>query len=140
MAKAELKTKENDASVDAFIDRQPDEVAADCRAIVRMMKKVTGEEPRMWGAGIVGFGRYRYQGASGREGEWMLTGFSPRKANLSLYILTGLDRADGQLGELGRHTTSKGCLYIRRLSDVDLKVLEQLIVEGVKGLEPMRVR
>lgn len=94
----------------------------------------------MWGASIVGFGRYAYKGASGREGEWMLTGFSPRKANLSLYILTGLDKSAAQLAKLGKHTTGKGCLYIKRLSDVDMKVLEQLVMQGVKGLEKMRVR
>ncbi|MBK8228227.1 MAG: DUF1801 domain-containing protein [Flavobacteriales bacterium] len=140
MAKAELKTKENDASVEAFIAEQSEEVAADCRAIMKLMKKITGEEPRMWGASIVGFGRYHYKGASGREGEWMLTGFSPRKANLSLYILTGLDKSAAQLKKLGKHSTGKGCLYFRRLSDVDAKVLEELIVKGVKGLEKMRVR
>ncbi len=140
MAKAELKTKLNDASVDAFIDAQPEEIATDCRTIMKLMKKATGEEPMMWGASIVGFGRYHYKGASGREGEWMLTGFSPRKANLSLYILTGLDKSAAQLKKLGKHSTGKGCLYIKRLSDVDLKVLEELIAKGVKGLEKMRVR
>ena len=140
MAKAELKTKENDASVEAFIAAQPDAVAADCRSIMKLMKKATGEEARMWGASIVGFGKYRYKGASGREGEWMLTGFSPRKANLSLYILTGLDKSAVQLKKLGKHSTGKGCLYIKRLGDVDVKVLEELIVKGVKGLEKMRVR
>ncbi len=107
---------------------------------MKLMKKITGEEPRMWGASIVGFGRYHYKGASGREGEWMLTGFSPRKANLSLYILTGLDKSAAQLKKLGKHSTGKGCLYFKRLSDVDAKVLEELIVKGVKGLEKMRVR
>lgn len=140
MAKAELKTQLNDASVEAFIDAQSPEVAADCRAIMQLMQKATGEEARMWGASIVGFGRYHYKGASGREGEWMVTGFSPRKANLSLYILSGLDRSAALLKKLGKHTTGKGCLYIKRLSDVDAKVLEQLIAKGVKGMEKMRVR
>ena len=93
MAKAVLKTRVNDASVDAFIGKQPAQVAADCRIIIQLMRKATGEAPEMWGASIVGFGRYRYKGAGGREGEWMLTGFSPRKANLSLYILSGLDKS-----------------------------------------------
>ncbi len=140
MAKTELKTKLNDASVDAFIDAQPAEVAADCRAIVALMRKATGEGPKMWGASIVGFGKYHYKGASGREGEWMLTGFSPRKANLSLYILSGLDKSAGLLKKLGKHTTGKGCLYIKRLSDVDAEVLEALIQKGVRGLEKARVR
>lgn len=140
MAKTELKTKENDTSVEAFIAMQADEVASDLRALVQLMRNVTGEEPRMWGASIVGFGRYRYKGASGREGEWFLTGFSPRKANLSLYILTGLDSSVGELKKLGRHSTGKGCLYIKRLGDVDMKVLRVLVERGVKGLEKMRVR
>ncbi len=140
MAKVELKTKVNDGSVEAFIAQQPGEVAADCRTIMRMMKKATGEEPKMWGASIVGFGKYHYKGASGREGEWFITGLSPRKANLSLYILSGLDQAAPLLEKLGKHSTGKGCLYIKRLSDVDMKVLEKLIVKGVKGLEAMRVK
>ena len=140
MAKTELKTKENDANVEAFVAQQSAVVARDCRMIIALMKKVTGEEPRMWGASIVGFGRYAYKGASGREGEWMLTGFSPRKANLSLYILTGLDMSATLLNKLGKHTPGKGCLYIKRLADVDVKVLEELIGKGVKGLEQLRVR
>lgn len=140
MAKAELKTKENDASVDAFIEQQTPEVAADCRSIMRLMKKVTGEPPRMWGTSIVGFGRYHYQGASGREGKWFVTGFSPRKANMTVYVLTGLDKSAALLKKLGKHSTGKGCLYFKRLSDVDPKVLEELIAKGVKGLEKMRVK
>ena len=140
MAKAELKTKENDASVDAFIEQQTPEVAADCRSIMRLMKKVTGEPPRMWGASMVGFGRYQYKGASGREGEWFVTGFSPRKANMTVYVLTGLDKSAALLKKLGKHSTGKGCLYLKRMSDVDPKVLEDLIAKGVKGLEKMRVK
>lgn len=140
MAKAELKTKENDASVEAFIAEQTDGVAADLRAIMKMMGKATGEDPRMWGTSIVGYGRYHYKGASGREGEWFVTGFSPRKANLSLYILTGLGKSAEQMKQLGRHSTGKGCLYIKRLADVDVKILEALILRGVKGLEKMRLK
>lgn len=140
MAKAELKTKETKASVEAFLDKQPEAVAADCRAIIKLMSKATGEEPKMWGPAIVGFGRYHYKGASGREGEWMITGFSPRKVNLSLYILSGLDKETALLAKLGKHTTGKGCLYIKKLADVDMKVLERLIVKGVKGMEKLRVK
>ena len=136
----ELKTKETNASVDAFIGQQPDAVAEDCRTLVRLMKKATGEEPRMWGTSMVGFGRYHYKGASGREGEWLITGFSPRKANLSLYILSGLDKETALLKKLGKHSTGKGCLYVKRLADVDLKVLEQLVVKGVKAMEKTRIR
>ena len=140
MAKAELKTKETKASAEDFIAQQPEAVAADCRAIAKLMKKATGEEPRMWGPAIVGFGRYHYQGASGREGEWMITGFSPRKANLSLYILSGLDKETALLKKLGKHTTGKGCLYIKKLADVDVKLLEELIVKGVKAMAKTRVK
>jgi hypothetical protein len=140
MAKAELKTKETTASVEAFIAKQPADVAADCRIISKLMKKATGEEPKMWGASIVGFGRYAYEGASGRSGEWMITGFSPRKANLSLYIFVGFEKEAALMKKLGKHSTGKGCLYIKKLSDVDLKVLEELIVKGVKAMEKQRVR
>lgn len=140
MAKVELKTKVNEADVNAFIDKQPEDVAADLHTIAGLMKKATGEEPKMWGGSIVGFGKYHYKGASGREGEWFITGFSPRKANLTLYILTGLDKAGPLLEKLGKHSIGKGCLYIKRLSDVDMKILEKLIVTGVKAMEKARIR
>jgi hypothetical protein len=140
MAKAELKTKVNTASVDAFIDKQPEAVAADCRTIIKLMKKATGEEPEMWGAAIVGFGRYTYEGASGRSGEWMITGFSPRKTNLTVYIMSGFEKEAALMKKLGKHTTGKSCLYIKRLTEVDLKVLEELIVKGVKAMAKTRVR
>ena len=140
MAKAELKTKVNEASVDAFIDKQPQGVATDCRTIMKLMKKATGEEPKMWGASIVGFGRYAYEGASGRSGEWMVTGFSPRKTNLTLYIMMGFEKEAAQMKKLGKHTTGKSCLYIKRLGDVDMKVLEELVVKGVKAMAKTRVK
>lgn len=140
MAKATLKTTATTGSVDAFIAKQPAEIAADCRTIIALMKKATGEEPKLWGPSIVGFGKYAYKYESGREGEWMLTGFSPRKANLTLYIMMGFEEELDLMKKLGKHTTGKSCLYIKKLSDVDLKVLEQLIAKGVKGLEKMRVR
>ena len=140
MAKAELKTKETTASVDAFIDKQPEAVAANCRTLITLMQNATGEEPKMWGASMVGFGRYHYKGKSGREGEWMVTGFRPRKTALSLYILMGSEKEAALMKKLGKHTTGVGCLYIKQLSDVDPKVLESLIVKGVKALEKQRVK
>ena len=140
MAKAELKTKVNEASVEAFIDKQSADVAADCRIISKLMKKATGEEPKMWGASIVGFGRYAYEGASGRSGEWMITGFSPRKTNLTVYIMMGFEKEAALMKKLGKHTTGKSCLYIKRLSDVDLKLLEELIVNGVKAMAKTRIK
>jgi hypothetical protein len=140
MAKAELKTKVNEASVDAFIDQQSEATAADCRTIIKLMKKATGEEPRMWGPSIVGFGRYAYTYDSGRTGESMITGFSPRKANLTLYIMMGFEEEAALMQKLGKHTTGKSCLYIKKLSDVELKVLESLIVKGVKAMAKQRVK
>ncbi|MBK9760985.1 MAG: DUF1801 domain-containing protein [Flavobacteriales bacterium] len=140
MAKAELKTKVNEASVEAFIDKQSADVAADCRIISKLMKKATGEEPKMWGASIVGYGRYAYEGASGRSGEWMITGFSPRKTNLTVYIMMGFEKEAALMKKLGKHTTGKSCLYIKRLSDVDLKLLEELIVKGVKAMAKTRIK
>ena len=140
MAKAEVKTKETKASVDAFIRKQPEDVHADCRTIIKLMKKATGEEPRMWGTSIVGFGRYAYEGASGRSGEWMVTGFSPRKTNLTVYIMMGFEKEAALMKKLGKHSTGKSCLYIKQLSDVDPKLLEELIVKGVKAMAKLRVK
>ena len=132
MAKsAELKTKVNEASVEGFLNTVKDEQArADCFEILKIMKQVTKEEPKMWGASIVGFGSYHYKGAGGREGDWMLTGFSPRKQNLTLYLMGGLNTQTALLKKLGKHSTSKVCLYIKRLADVDKKVLQELIKES----------
>jgi len=140
MAKAELKTKETASSVDAFIAKQPADIAADCRTIMALMKKATGEEPKLWGPSIVGYGRYAYKYDSGREGEWMITGFSPRKANLTLYIMMGFEEEAALMQKLGKHTTGKSCLYIKKLADVDLKVLETLIAKGVKAMAKQRIK
>jgi hypothetical protein len=140
MMKSELKTKETAGNVDAFINARSPGVAADCRTIMALMTKATGDDPKLWGSGIVGFGRYHYTYASGREGDWFLLGFSPRKANITLYISAGFDGAERLLDALGNHTMGKGCLYIKRLEDVDLKVLEKLLHKGVKELEKMRVK
>ena len=137
MAKsAELKTKVNDASVEGFLNSIKDEqTRADCFEILKLMKQVTKEEPKMWGASIVGFGSYHYKSASGREGDWMLTGFSPRKQNLTLYLMSGFDAHADLLKKLGKHKTSVGCLYIKKLEDVDKKVLKELVVETVKTMK-----
>jgi hypothetical protein len=100
--------------------------------LLQMMEQVTKEEPKMWGSSIVGFGSYHYKGASGREGDWLLTGFSPRKENLTLYIMGGFDLHQDLLKKLGKHKTSGGCLYIKKLDDVDKKVLKELVAESVK--------
>ena len=133
---AELKTKQTDASVDDFLAAYPEETRKDCLEIAKMMKSAAKAEPKMWGTSIVGFGSYHYKSERSRqEGDWPLTGFSPRKQNLTLYFMTGFDRYGSLLKKLGKHTTSKGCLYIKRLSDVDKKVLKELITESVKVMK-----
>ena len=139
MAKnAELKTKVNNASVEGFINAVKDEeTRKDCFEILKMMKQVTKEEPKMWGSSIVGFGSYHYKGKSGREGDWMLTGFSPRKQNLTLYLMGGFDEQAVLLKKLGKHKTSVGCLYINKLADVDKKVLKELVQASVKRMKQL---
>lgn len=133
---AELKTKLNKASVTKFLNSIKDETKRkDAFTIMKIMQKVTKEKPMMWGSSIVGFGSYHYKGASGREGDWMLTGFSPRAQNLTLYIMPGFERYDALLKKLGRYKTAKSCLYIKRLEDVDASVLAKLIAEGVKQMK-----
>jgi hypothetical protein len=125
---AELKTQPSDRDVTEFVQSIADErKRQDCFALVALMRDVTGHAPQMWGENMVGFGRYRYTYASGRTGEWFLTGFSPRKQNLTLYIMAGFDQYDELMQRLGKHTTGKSCLYIKRLADVDLGVLRELI-------------
>lgn len=134
MAKnAEVKTKVNDASVEDFLNAITDEKKReDCFELLKLMEQVTNEQPKMWGTSIVGFGSYHYKGASGREGDWLATGFSPRKDNLTLYITGGFDSHQDLLKKLGKHKTSMGCLYIKKLADVDKDVLKELVADSVK--------
>lgn len=134
---AELKTKQSDASVEAFLNSvEPEQKRADARVIEKLMRKVSGEQPTMWGSAIVGYGSYHYTYASGREGDWMKIAFSPRKQNLTLYLMPGyqFDSMKALLAKLGKHKLGKGCLYINKLADVDLTVLEQLMRESLKLL------
>ena len=136
MAKAELKTKVNDASVTKFLNSVADEQKRnDSLEILKMMQQVTKEEPKMWGSSIIGFGSYHYKGASGREGDWMLTGFSPRKQALTLYLMHGFDAHADLLKKLGKYKTGMGCLYIKTLDDVDRKVLKELVTASVKRMK-----
>ena len=136
MAKAELKTKPNKASVDKFIKAVKEEKRRDdCFQVLDIMKKITKEEPIMWGPSIVGFGSYHYKYESGREGDMCITGFSPRKQNLTIYILPGFKRYSELMKKLGKHKTGSSCLYINKLENVDLKVLKQLITESVKYMK-----
>lgn len=130
---SEMKTQPTEAAVSAFLEGVADPVRREeCQAVLDLMRRVTGVEPKMWGGSMVGFGSYHYRYESGREGDWFVTGFSPRKANLTLYIMAGFDRYEGLLERLGKYSTGKSCLYLKRLSDVDLTVLEALVRESVQ--------
>ncbi len=132
---AELKTKQTEASVEAFLNSiEPAQKREDAKTIEKLMRTVSGEQPKMWGSAIVGYGTYHYTYASGREGDWMQIAFSPRKQNLTLYLMPGyqLPEMKELLGKLGKHSLGKGCLYIKRLADVDLKVLEQLMRQSLR--------
>jgi uncharacterized protein YdhG (YjbR/CyaY superfamily) len=132
---AELKTKRTGDSVDAFLDALPDEARRDdCRAVAALMRKATGAEARMWGPAIVGFGDHHYRYESGRENDWFQVGFSPRKAALTIYLMGGLQHLEPQLAKLGKYKTSKGCLYVKRLADVDQAVLREMIERAVELL------
>jgi hypothetical protein len=131
---AELKTKQTKASVQAFLRGIDDEEKRrDSQILARLMRQATGSAPRMWGPGIIGFGSTTYRYPSGRELDWFPVGFSPRKNALTLYLMGGLKPNAALLRKLGKHTTGKGCLYIKRLEDVDLGVLEQVIRESVRA-------
>jgi hypothetical protein len=133
---AELKTKVNDASVEAYLNSVEDEKKReDSLAVLQLMAEVTGAEPKMWGDSIIGFGNYHYKYASGREGDWFLAGFAPRKQNLTLYIMAGFDGYEALMASLGKYKTGKSCLYIQKLEDVDTAVLKQLIKQSVEHMQ-----
>jgi hypothetical protein len=132
----ENKTKLNDASVMDFLNSVENEKRkADSLAVLKMMKRLTKEEPKMWGTALVGFGSYHYKYESGREGDFFITGFSPRKQSLTLYIMNGFQRYEELMSQLGKFKTGKSCLYINRLEDIDQNVLEKLIVESVNYMK-----
>jgi len=129
------KTIETDASVEDYMSAiKPEQKQADCRAITAMMERLTGQSPKMWGASIVGFGNYHYKYDSGREGDSIRTGFAARAQNISIYIMPGYQDFEDELSRLGKHKIGKSCLYIKRLSDVDEAVLEEMIAKGLELL------
>lgn len=132
-----LKTKINDASVSDFINKVTDEQKRkDSFKLLQLFSKVTGEEPKMWGTSIIGFGSYHYKSErSKQEGDWPLTGFSPRKQNLTLYIMSGFADNTDLLKNLGKHKTSVGCLYINKLADVDISVLEKIVKKSFTDMK-----
>ena len=130
---AENKTKPTKASVTAFVNAIDDaNRRAEVKRVAAMMRRATGKRAKMWGSSIVGYGEYHYKYASGREGDFMITGYSPRKRDLTVYIMPGFSHFEKEMQALGKYKTGRSCLYIRRLSDVDEKVLERLIAKSVK--------
>ncbi|MCK5470146.1 MAG: DUF1801 domain-containing protein [Cyclobacteriaceae bacterium] len=133
---AELKTQKNNASVTEFLNGvESENRKQDSFVTLDIIKKITNSEPSMWGASIVGFGSYHYKYASGREGDWFVVGFSPGKQNLTIYIMSGFSKYDEIMSRLGKFKTGKSCLYINKLEDIDLNVLEELIVASVNYMK-----
>ena len=132
---AQLKTQRNDASVEDYLNALDDSRKRDdCFTLLQMMREITGEEPAMWGGSIVGFGFYKYRYNSGRRGEWFITGFAPRKRDLTVYIMPGFDGYQPLMERLGKHKTGVSCLYLNRLDVVDLPTLRELITRSVADM------
>lgn len=130
---SDLKTKPNNQDVYSYLNKLTDEKKREaCNLVLALMEEVTGSKPRMWGNSIVGFGSYHYKYESGREGDWFLTGFAPRKKSLTLYIMSGFSEYDTLLSDLGKYTTGKSCLYINKIEDIDIDVLRDLVKESVE--------
>lgn len=133
----ELKTKQNNTSVNIFISKvENEQQRKDCKKLLNIFKEVTNEKPRMWGNSIVGFGKYHYKSErSSQEGDWMLTGFSPRKNNISIYIMPGFEKYKELLAKIGKHKHSVSCLYIKKLEDIDVTILKKLIKMSVAEMK-----
>src|SRR5688500_13623158 len=129
----QIKTKPTDQSVDDYIAAIEDERSQrDCKTLLKLMKRVTGEKPKLWMNNTVGFGTFHYKSKSGQEGDWYVTGFAPRKANLTLHLMAGFDQFHDLMWNLGKYKTGKGCLYIKSLDEVDMNVLEELVLKSMK--------
>jgi hypothetical protein len=135
MAK-ELKTKKNKASVSSFINSVDDlQRKKDAKELLKIFKEATGLRPSMWGDSIIGYGSYHYKYASGQEGDWPLTGFSPRKANMTVYIMPGFKEYQAELKKIGKYKHSSSCLYFKKLEDIDIKILKKMIKDSVKVMK-----
>lgn len=133
-----IKTQKNNKDPLKFINQLNDEVKKqDSLTLIKLFEKETGEKAAMWGDSIIGFGEYHYKYKSGQEGDWPLTGFSPRKANLSIYIMPGFKKYEAQLKKLGKHKHSVSCLYVKKLTDIDLDILKEVIKDSVKRIKEM---
>jgi hypothetical protein len=138
---SEPKTRPTQTTLAAFLVGVEDpQRRADCTTVAKLMQKITGEKAVIWGTGIVGFGRYGYRYANGKDYDWPVCGFSPRKNDLTLYLMRGFDGEEALLAQLGKHKISKACLYVKALKDVDMSVLERLITRAVEAMEPQRIR
>lgn len=136
--KAKLKNDVTESSVEDFLKSEKDASRrVDCQQLVSIMSKLTGEKPKMWGPSMVGFGTYHYKYDSGREGEYFIMGFSPRKQNITVYALSGWDETE--LKQLGKHSTGKSCLYIKSLSDIKISLLEKLLADSLKKMSKQRI-
>jgi Domain of unknown function (DU1801) len=134
-----IKTQKTERSVSEFLATVGEDARRqDCEAIVRIMERAVKAPPKMWGSSIIGFGDYSYQTANGKENDWFLSGFSPRKQDLTLYIMAGFDRYDALMAKLGKYKTGKSCLYIKRLADIDATILEDLIGASVARMKASR--
>jgi hypothetical protein len=138
VANAKLKTQETGASVENFLGALDEPRRADCLALVTILQRATKAKPKMWGTSIVGFGNYHYKYESGRENDWFMAGFSPRKKELTVYLMAGVEREPALLKKLGKHRAGKGCLYIQQLSDIDTKVLGEIVERAVRSLKAVR--
>lgn len=133
---AELKTKLNESSVEKFLNSVEDKEKRELSfKVLELMKKITKEEPKMWGTSIIGFGTYHYKYKSGQEGDWMQVGLSPRKQAVTLYIMSGFSRYDELMNKLGKYKTGKSCLYIKKEEDIDFEVLKELVAQSVKYIK-----
>ncbi len=133
---AELKTKPNDQNVETFIDSvEPEWKRDDARELLTFFEKITGEKPVMWGDSLIGYGKYHYKYKSGREGDWFTAGFSPRKANMTIYVMAGFEGQEELLEQLGKYKKSVGCLYVKKLADIDMNVLEQMTKKSIETLK-----
>ena len=136
LSMTELKTKPTGASVKAFLDSVEDErKRRDCQEVIKLMASVTGKKPKIWGTSIIGFGSYHYKYRSGREGDWPMTGLSPRKQSLTIYVMLGFSRYESLMKKLGKYKTSKSCLYVKSLDDIDREVLARLIERSVADMK-----
>jgi hypothetical protein len=138
MAKAKLKTQKTKKSVAVFLNEtEHPQIKADAKELCRIIRNITGEKPAMWGSSIVGFGDYHYKYASGREGDFFCVGFAPRKRNLTLYVMPGYDDFGGLLKDFGPHTKGRACLHFKRLSDIHVPTLKNIISRGYKKMRKM---